>query len=342
MALISGCGEQVSFARSGRHEYPFHAEHDKRSDGKSLCQDATLALLLPLLSHLETFWIDAGDICSGYWIEYAIGNAPKATKPFFTKLARVHLSFDGLEFTIWNVCSIDYKRLRHYAALPSIKTLSAPPLTLELGCWENDLPPLISEVTKLELLNNANPYRLSEDLTIVRLGRVNPNRLYRFLEDFPKLEIFNYSTKTSMMFSMFDASCIRDALIANVKTSLRALTILGPIDYSGSMGSLREFEVLSVLHTHWSLLIKDCNLQTVLPVSLHVLQLDDKITRCKKIYKGLMENAVSGNLTGDLQLEHVTLTAEDVRNLEEICHNLQQECRERGLVLTLTSPLRPS
>lgn len=308
------------------------------------CQDAALALLLPLLPNLETFWMDAGNIPSGYWIESVIGNAPKVTKPFFTKLARVHLSFDGVEFTIRNTELLDsVNRLRHYAALPSIKELSAASLTLELGCWEEDLPPLVSEVTKLELVDSANPCRLGEDLRITGLGRVGPNRMYSFLEDFPKLEVFTYSTETPMMFSKFDASLIRAALIANAKTSLRALTILGPIDYPGFMGSLREFEVLTVLHTHWSVLVKnDCNLQAVLPVSLHVLQLNDKMTRCKKIYKRLMENAVSGNLSGDLQLEHVTLTAEDVSKLEETCHDLQRWCRERGLILTLTSPLRPS
>ncbi|CAD6588394.1 MAG: hypothetical protein ASARMPRED_003546 [Alectoria sarmentosa] len=307
------------------------------------CQDTALALLLPLLPNLETFWIDAGDIRSRYWIEYVIGNAPKAKKPFFTKLARVHLTFGGFKSTIGYGCSVDYERFRYYAALPSIKEMSAPPLTLELSCCEKDAPPLVSEITKLELVDSAIPCRLGEELAIIGLDWINPKHLYGFLDHLPKLEVFSYATKTPMIFSEFNAPLIRDALITNVKSSLRALTILGPIDYPGFMSSLREFEVLTVLRTQWSLLVKnDCNLQAVLPVSLHVLQLDDKIIRCKRIYKRLMENAVSGNLSGDLQLEYVTLIAEDVRKLEETCHDLQQKCRVRGLMLTLTSPLRPS
>ena len=221
--------------------------------------------------------------------------------------------------------------------------MSAPPLTLELSCCEKDAPPLVSEITKLELVDSAIPCRLGEELAIIGLDWINPKHLYGFLDHLPKLEVFSYATKTPMIFSEFNAPLIRDALIINVKSSLRALTILGPIDYPGFMGSLREFEVLTVLRTQWSLLVKnDCNLQAVLPVSLHVLQLDDKIIRCKKIYKRLMENAVSGNRSGDLQLEHVTLTAEDVSKLEETCHDFQRWCRERGLILTFTSPLRPS
>lgn len=296
-----------------------------QADIKNHCQSAPLALLLPLLPNLETLQMEENWASPGFWVSKIVSNAPKAANPFLTKLAHVQLrpnNLDGNNYRNSQLLGAKLEHLRPYAALPSVKELFAPDLTCGLYYRGNDLPPQASAVTKLELLGIKD--------------QLDAKDLCSFLKDFSNLEVFDFSTSPDISDSMFDASLIKNTLLATVSATLRTLTILGPTKYSGFIGSLRNFQVLKELHTDWSLLVRNnCNLQAVLPVSLHHLELDDNKVRSKYVYKRLMKKALSGKLLGVLQLEHVTLTTPECKQLDETYRSLRQKCSEKGLILTV-------
>ena len=150
------------------------------------------------------------------------------------------------------------------------------------------------------------------------------------------LETFRYSTYPNL--PVFDDQFMKITLLGTVKMSLRNLTTVGCTEQSSHVGSLRNFQVLTELHINCSLMVQnDCNLQGVLPVPLHKLQLDDKTIRQKSIYKRLIRHALSGNNLQALRLERVVLKTSQCIRLEKTYSYLSKIWREKRLLPTCPS-----
>lgn len=133
---------------------------------------------------------------------------------------------------------------------------------------------------------------------------------------------------------IIEASLIKDTLLATAKTTLRTLTILAFHEPYDSIGSLRDFEVLTELHTNWSLLVRRASiLQTVLPASLRHLKLEDEMDDGSDDYRDFVQDALSANRSGTLHLETITLTTLGWKKLDKLYCHLHQVCREQGLTL---------
>ena len=279
------------------------------------CESAAFAFLLPLLPNLEILWMKDTENLSKLFLTHVLNKAPRAANPFLTKLARVCLTKLALVYYDPNSASVE--RLRPYAALPSVRELSASDVML----WrfgDSYLPRLASGVTKLEL--RANDWK------------ADANGFCSFLTDFPRLEVFKLSCVGS---STVEPSLIKETLLLNLKTSLRTLTILADNGCQAFMGSLRGFEVLTELHTNWPVLIKpDRKLQETLPASLQQLKLDDsKIHRAENC-KTVLQDVLSGNELGDLHLKDVTFRIPGIGvGIWNSYRRLQKDCYEQGLAL---------
>lgn len=107
----------------------------------------------------------------------------------------------------------------------------------------------------------------------------------------------------------FDASLIRDVLLSDTKSTLQNLTILGPPMRLSYMGSLREFEVLTELHTHWELSLPNAKAQfsAAIPESLLRLWLNDVELRDASTYGMILRDTLSNKLSGDLHLRYLTI-----------------------------------
>ena len=279
----------------------------------SQCESAAFALLLPRLPNLEELCIKDSWRSSEPWVTHVLDKAPRATKPFLTKLARVSLSYDP------HSASACVNRLQSYAALPSVKELSASDITKMWRYGDNHLPWLASDVTKLELRANEH--------------EADANGFCSFLRGFPKLEVFKLSCVGP---STVEPSLIKDILLLTVKTTLRKLTILADGGCQSFMGSLRGFEVLTELHTNWPLLIeRDRKPKELLPASLQHLKLDDSRIHCAGTCKEVLRDVLCGNELGDLHLKDVTFVMPEIEILGNSYRCLQKYCYEQGLTLTL-------
>ena len=282
------------------------------TDIESEYESAAFALLLPLLPNLERLSMKDSWGLTYSWVPHVVSNAPRAARPYLTKLARVRVHENSYHTGAY------IEHLRLYAALPSVKEILASDVTLSWPNNGNHLPCLASGVTKLDLL--ALAYEADSEA------------FCNFMREFPKLEAFKLKMLGA---SSMKASFIKDTLLSTVKTSLRKLTILADLGCHTFMGSLRGFEALTELHTNWPLLIKpDHNLKAVLPTSLHHLKLDDNKIHRASTCKKLLQDILSGNELGDLHLEDVILTMPDIEVLGNPYQRLQQYCYEQGLTLT--------
>lgn len=279
------------------------------------CESAAFALLLPLLPNLEILRVENSWLFSKPWFTPLLSKAPGAANPFLTKLTRVFISHDRCRGYA------DVNFLKPYAALPSVRELSASDLYIAWREKDKHQPGLASGVTKLEL--QVNEYKADAN---------GYSTFCTFLRDFHKLEVFKLSCVDQ---STIEPSFIKEILLSTVKTSLRTLNILPDLGCQNFMGSLRDFEVLTDLHTNWPLLIKPGhNLQAVLPTSLHHLRLDDSKMHRANICKKVLQEILSGNDLGDLHLKHVTFGTQDIEVLGKPYQRLQKYCYERGLTLT--------
>lgn len=312
-----------------------------QNDIKKHRLDAAVPLLLLLLPNLETLELHSYR-SSMSWIRGVLGNVFKAANPYLTKLARVCITSyqPGVPLELY------LERRRRCAALLSVKEFSAPVPTCKSEYWGIDRLFLHAAEERLELRDSVHQLGSKESYDFL-LDRADPfkhENLFRTLEDFPGLEAFSYSASSSDSFSaldgMLNAWLIKGISLATVKTTLRTLKILGRTNYSSPIRSLRDFEVLTELHVNWPLLIlKDCDLQAVLPASLRDLQLNDPIIHHKDIYKRLITNALSDILLGVLHLKHITLKTPGCKQLNTTYRYLQHKCREEGLILSVPSPM---
>ena len=226
------------------------------------------------------------------WVSRVLSNAPRAANPFLTKLERVCLSH-AYNSVFRHGAHLNH--IRSYAALPSVKEISAPYAACFWSYKESHLAPLVSEVINLELLN---------------VREYDIENLCSFLKGSSKLEAFKLSADGRSDFDdvesppMIKASLIKDTLLATAKTTLRTLTILTFHEQYDSIGSLRDFEVLTELHNNWSLLVRRAYiLQTVLPASLHHLKLEDEMDDGSDDYSNFVQEALCANRSGILHLE---------------------------------------
>ena len=191
------------------------------------------ALLLPFLPHLKVLTIGLariGPIPS--WVETLIMIAPRAANPGLTKLRRIHIhSWSGWGPYIGNILPL--------ATLPSLRELSVR-RTHDRWNFKADVNSSpASEVSDLDLCDST----------------IDSEKLCCFLQSFRKLQTFKFSVNRSSLDLEFDPSLIKDTLLANTKTTLQNLTLLGPTRQPCFMGSLRGFEVLTKLHTHRAFLL---------------------------------------------------------------------------------------
>lgn len=271
---------------------------------------ATFAVLLPFLPNLEILWIRDTGTLYDRWIPNALSNACTGAKPCLTKLARICFKNDRRSTRAY------FSDLRLYAALPSVRELLSD-VNISWDYGKDALPYLDSGITTLELTTHAYT--------------ADPSRLLTFLKDFPKLEVLKVSFVNRLPYK---ASKIKDTLLSTVKTSLRMLTIIGPGGDRNFMGSLREFRVLTELHTSWSMLVKhNRKLQALLPASLQRIKLDDSMTHSAGTYAKVLRGILLSNDLGYLHIKNVTFTLPGFGPLNKSCHRLQQFCYRQGLTL---------
>lgn len=277
-----------------------------------------LALLLPLLPNLKVLNIkDARDGPFSSWSEKVILNAPRAARPVLTKLAKIQVrSLPGNGPFVGQLLA--------FAALPSVKELSASNChaLYQSKKAEDELIFPASGVTKLELCDSA----------------LDSKTLCSFLRCFGKLQTLLLSVVHRYTYLTLNASLIKDVLLAHTKTTLHTLTILGPPERFYFMGSLRDFEVLTRLHTHWQLLIptEQAQLSAVLPGSLCSLWLNDTKFRDASTYQMILRDTLSDKQSGLLHLEDLTFITPESGGLCRTHLSLQQDCREKGLDVTFS------
>ncbi len=269
-----------------------------------------LALLLPFLPNLNIIrFRDAGFTWS--WVERFIANAPRATNPVLPKLKKIqiHSKFG---------CSL--ASLLPFAALPSLKELSASHSEDGLNSHRMKALATASEVTKLELCDSS----------------VSSKTLCKFLKSFCKLETFTFSIDHGQNHLNFDARWLRNALLAQARTTLRTLTVLGLPEQLFFMGSLRDFEVLTNLHMGWNLLLSpmQAQLSAVLPKSLCHLRLHDPEFHNARIYKALLHDTLRAKVSRTLHLERLTFVVPKGYEHYENRLGLRKDCLESGLDVT--------
>lgn len=280
------------------------------------CGGLRPALLLPFLPNLEVLTIGlvrAGPMPSS--VETVIVNAPRAANPVLTKLRQIQIySWYGWRPFIENVLPL--------ATLPSLKELSVRGSQDHWDSKEDVNPSPASEVSDLDLRDSI----------------IDSEKLCCFLQSFRKLQTFRFSANRGSLDLEFDPSLIKDTLLANTKTTLQNLTLLGPSRTSSFMGSLRGFEVLKKLHTQRTFLLPSMQSQlaTILPRSLLHLWLNDSKLHDASEYKAVLQGTLHGKLSGILHLESLIFVATDCGELYTAHLNLRQDCREKGLNLAFS------
>ena len=270
-----------------------------------------LALLLPFLPNLNVIRFRDAEF-SQSWVDSFIANAPRAANPVLPKLQKIQIH-SQLGFTL--------ARLLPLAALPSLKELSASRLAKWFDSNRLETLPTASEITKLELYDSS----------------VSFETLHTFLQIFYKLETFTISIDHGQNQLNFDARLLRNALLPQAKMTLRTLTVLGLPEQLSFIGSLREFEVLTKIHTVWVVLLPSiqAQLSAVLPGSLCHLRLHDPEIHNATIYKALLHDTLCGKVSRILHLEHLTFVIPKAYEHYENRLDLRQDCRESGLDVTI-------
>ncbi len=268
-----------------------------------------VALLLLHLPNLNVIRFHALHTVPLSWVEKFIANASRAAKPVLPKLKKIQ---------IHSQFGYGLARLLQFAALPSLQELSASYSENFYSHKVKVLSPA-SEITKLELCDSF----------------VDSETLCIFLRSFCKLETFTFSTEKGQERPKFDAPLLRNALLTQAKMTLRTLTILGPPERFSFMGSLRDFKVLTKLHTLWVLLLPpmQAQLSVVLPKSLCHLRLHDPEFHNAAIYKRLLLDTLRAKASRILHLEHLTFVVpKGCEHYENYLY--RQDCRENGLDVT--------
>lgn len=274
------------------------------------------ALLLPFLPNLEVLTI--GFARTGpkpSWVETVIINAPRAANPILMKLRRIQIySWYGWRPFIEKVLPL--------ATLPSLKELSVR------GCQDH-------KALKEDV--NSSPTSEVRDLDL-RGSIIDSEKLCWVLQSFRKLQTFRFSLCEGSLNPKFDPSSIKDTLLANTRTTLQNLILLGPSTPPSFMGSLRGFEMLTKLHTQRAFLLPSMQSQlaTTLPRSLLHLWLSDGKFHDASAYKAVLQDTLHGKLSGILRLESLTFVATEHGGLSTAHLNLKQNCREKGLSLTFS------
>lgn len=281
-------------------------------------EDLILVLLLTLLPNLHTLsirWLDLG----GSSLALFMKRAPTAAVPILSSLRNAHLEPRSNRH-------VYFKELQLLSALPSLKSLSAQG-AWDHNDWEND-PSSIQQSNVTHL--------------IMPRSNVSSRSLHEYLLSFPVLHTFEYEHAVPDVGEQcrpFDPFLLRSALLSQARTTLRKMSITGPLRQKSFIGSLLAFEILREVHTNWSFLsptgIHDRErwLSCILPASLRVLKLRDKLGRDPKEYVKLVKGLTYAKRTTCPLLEMLELAALRAPKVQD----LQRACEDVGIKFVFRS-----